>query len=102
MKQSRILNEIHNSMSKIHSLGIADKQTMKNFDKLCLKDIKPLSAEEIKLLRDREHISQSILASYLNMSVSTIVQWERGAKKPSGAALKLLNLIQDKGIAILL
>ena len=36
------------------------------------------------------------------MSVSTIAQWERGVKKPSGAALKLLNLIEEKGIAILL
>ena len=101
MKQSKILNEIHSSMSRIHELGIADKQTMKTFDKLCLKNVKEFSPEEIKLLRDKEHLSQSIFARYLNMSVSTIVQWERGVKKPSGAALKLLNLIQEKGIAML-
>ncbi|RTL02253.1 MAG: helix-turn-helix domain-containing protein [Proteobacteria bacterium] len=102
MKQSRTLNEIHSSMKRIHELGIADKQTMKTFDKLCLKDIKEFSPEEIRMLRDKEHVSQSILARYLNISPSTIAQWERGVKKPSGAALKLLNLIEEKGIAILI
>lgn len=98
MKQSRILEEIHGSISRMHSLGIADKQTMKEFNKLCFKDIKVLNPEEIKLIREKEHVSQSILAKYLNMSASTIAQWERGAKKPSGPALKLLNIIYEKGL----
>jgi len=89
-------------MSRIHEFGIADKQTMKTFDKLCLKSVKEFSPKEIKLLREKEHISQSIFARCLNMSLSTVVQWERGVKKPNGAALKLLNLIQEKGIAMLL
>ncbi|MDQ5921261.1 MAG: putative transcriptional regulator [Pseudomonadota bacterium] len=99
MKQSRILDEIHDSIPRMHSLGIADKQTMKEFDKLCFKDIKVLNPEDIKHIRKKEHVSQSILARYLNMSTSTIAQWERGAKKPSGPALKLLNIIYEKGLS---
>ncbi|HLX53354.1 MAG TPA: DNA-binding transcriptional regulator [Aquella sp.] len=99
MKKSRILNEIHASVTRFHKLGIADKQTMREFDQLCFKNIKAFGAKEIKQIREKEHLSQSIFAKYLNMSLSTIVQWERGVKKPSGAALKLLNIIYDRGIA---
>lgn len=102
MKQSRILDEIHESMSRIHNLGIVNKQTMKEFDKLCFKNIKMLNQNDIKHIREKEHVSQSILAKYLNMSVSTIAKWERGIKKPSGPALKLLNIIYEKGLVAIL
>ena len=95
---SKILNTIHKSISRVHGLGIADKQTMKEFDKLCFKDIKTLNLEDIKHIREKEHVSQSILARYLNMSTSTIAQWEHGVKKLSGPALKLLNIIYEKGL----
>lgn len=32
------------------------------------------------------------------MSVAAIKQWERGERKPGGAALKLLNLVEEKGL----
>jgi putative transcriptional regulator len=34
----------------------------------------------------------------LNTSVSTVQKWESGDKKPSGPSLKLLNLIERKGL----
>jgi len=34
----------------------------------------------------------------LNTSVSTIQKWELGDKKPSGPSLKLLNLLERKGL----
>jgi len=98
MKQSRILNEIHESVTKMHKIGVANKQTMREFDKLCFKDIIRFNSNDIKHIREKEHVSQSILAKYLNMSPSTIAKWERGLKKPSGPALKLLNIIYEKGL----
>ena len=64
---SKILKTIHKSVSRMHSLGITDTQTMKEFDKLCFKDIKVLNPEDIKHFREKERVSQSILARYLNM-----------------------------------
>jgi len=37
----------------------------------------------------------------LNTSISTVQKWEIGEKRPSGPSLKLLNVIQRKGIAAL-
>jgi putative transcriptional regulator len=43
-------------------------------------------------------VSQGVFALYLNTSVSTVQQWERGEKHPRGIALKMLNIIAKKGI----
>lgn len=47
-------------------------------------------------------MSQAIFARIINVSIAAIKQWERGERKPSGAALKLLNLIESRGIEILI
>jgi putative transcriptional regulator len=47
------------------------------------------------------HVSQPVFACYLNTSESTVEKWETGAKKPSGMALKLLNVVEKHGLEIL-
>jgi putative transcriptional regulator len=53
---------------------------------------------KIKSLRDDAGVSQAVFAAVLNASVSTVQKWETGEKKPSGPSLKLLNLIERKGL----
>lgn len=69
---------------------------MREFDDACLTPVLALSAEEIKSLRLREHLSQAVFARYLNVSKNLISDWERGVKKPGGPALRLLTVIQKK------
>lgn len=57
---------------------------------------------KIKSLRERARISQAVLADVLNTSLSTVQKWEVGDKKPSGPSLKLLNLIERKGLEAVL
>jgi putative transcriptional regulator len=47
-------------------------------------------------------MSQAVFAAVLNVSVSSVQKWESGEKKPSGASLKLLNLVKRKGVEVLL
>ena len=102
MSKSRILEEMHDSAKGLHSIGIISEVTMRDFDKLCLSPIHELNSKSIAKLRRREKVSQAIFAALLNISVSTVQKWEIGKKKPSGAALKLLNLIEKKGLAAIL
>ena len=60
-----------------------------------------LSPAEIAAIRERERISQSVMASILGVAVSTLRQWERGDRKPSGAAQMLLHVVKQRGIEIL-
>lgn len=59
-----------------------------------MQELKP---EEIRLLREREHVSQPVFASYLNVSRNLVSDWERGKRKPGDPALKLLNMVQKYG-----
>ena len=89
---------IHETMEALHAVGAVDKQTMREFDDSCLTPVQVLSPEEIKSLRMREHISQPVFARYLNVSKNLVSDWERGVKKPGGPALRLLTVIQKKGL----
>jgi putative transcriptional regulator len=44
-------------------------------------------------------VSQTVFANYLNVTSSLVSKWERGEKRPSGASLKLLTLVNQKGLA---
>ncbi len=57
--------------------------------------------EEIKALRESNHVSQPVFARYLNTSESTVQKWESGAKRPSGPALKLLAIVRKHGLQLL-
>jgi putative transcriptional regulator len=60
-----------------------------------------LHGDEIKTLRQRCRASQAVFAAYLNTSPSTVQKWERGDKHPNGPSLKLLNLVERKGLEVL-
>jgi hypothetical protein len=45
---------IHETAEGLHNAGVMDKQTMRKFDDACLTPVRPLSAEEIRALRERE------------------------------------------------
>lgn len=89
---------IHETMEALHEVGAIDKQTMREFDMACLTPVRVLSPEEIKTIRLRERISQPVFARYLNVSKNLVSDWERGVKKPGGPALRLLTVIEEKGL----
>lgn len=98
MGKSRILKEVYDTARGLHGIGAISAVTMKDYDKLCLPPIHNFSFKEIKKLREREKVSQAIFATLLNTNVSTVQKWEIGIKKPSGMALKLLNIVEKKGL----
>ena len=55
-----------------------------------------LNADEIKKIRNQIHLSQAVFARLLNVSLSTIRQWEQGIKKPTGSTQVLLELLHKK------
>jgi putative transcriptional regulator len=61
-----------------------------------------MTPRKIKALREQARLSQAVFAAVLNTSVSTVQKWEVGDKKPSGPSLKLLNLIERKGVEVVL
>ena len=89
-------------MSDLHEIGLVDKKTMREFDASCLTEVEKLSAKEVAALREREGVSQAVMARYLNVAVKLVGEWERGEKRPSGPSLKLLALVKAKGLQAIL
>ena len=79
-----------------------EKITMRHIGAQGLAQIAPLTAEDVKALRAEAHMSQAVLAQHLNVTVGYVSQLERGAKRPTGAALALLDIIRRKGIQAIL
>lgn len=89
---------IHASASALLEVGAIDKTTMRKFDESCLAKLPEFSPDRIKLIREKNHVSQPVFARLLNISESTVQKWEAGAKRPSGIALKMLSVIEKHGL----
>lgn len=96
-----ILNNVHETAKGLHRVGVMDGKTMREFDALCLPPVKNMTAAQIRRLRLKNKASQAVFAAYLNTSASTVQKWEQGQKKPNGPSLKLLNLVEQKGLEVL-
>jgi putative transcriptional regulator len=96
--KERLLEEAHAMMKGLHEAGIADVTTMREFDALCVSETHDCSPSRIKKIRRCIGVSQAVLAKVINVSLPAVKQWERGERKPSGPALKLLNLLETKGL----
>jgi putative transcriptional regulator len=98
MTKSRILEVVHETATGMFEAGVMDQITMREFDILCLPKIEKLEPQKIKAIRETAQVSQAVFAAVLNTSVSTVQKWEIGQKHPSGTALKLLHIVEKRGL----
>jgi putative transcriptional regulator len=91
----------------MHRIGVMDdatyrKITVRHLGKKASHLAVPISADEIRALRERANMSQAALAHTLNLTVGYLSQLERGVKQPKGPSLALLNIVRHKGIEAIL
>lgn len=99
--KSGLSEAIHSSASALYRVGAIDKTTMREFDESCLSVPPRMAPARIRRIREKQRVSQPVFARYLNTSESTVEKWETGAKKPSGMALKLLDIVEKHGLKVL-
>jgi putative transcriptional regulator len=103
----RLTESLLETAKNMHALGIFDdsehtKITMRHAGKKPAATAQPLSPDQIRLVRERAHMSQAVFARHLNVTTGHVSQLERGVKRPTGAALILPNVIRRKGIDAIL
>ena len=106
-RPSRLAQAMLETAKDMRSAGILDetaynKITMRHLGPKDKAEIEPLTGEDIRAMREQAHMSQAVFAHYLNLTVGYVSQLERGTKRPTGAALALLNVIRRKGIEAIL
>jgi len=104
--KARLRSEIVDAMRGLHKIGVVgdaelEKTTLRMLGRDALPKVDAFSPSEIAKLRERAGVSQAVMAGFLNVAVNTISQWERGERKPTGAALKLLNVVKRNGVEAL-
>ncbi len=53
-----------------------------------------VTGEQIQAIRKQMNLSQSVFAKLLNVSSSSIRQWEQGKRRPTGSTKVLLELLE--------
>ncbi|MEZ7829468.1 MAG: DNA-binding transcriptional regulator [Brachymonas denitrificans] len=99
---SKIIESLRGDLAALQQAGAIDKVTMREFDAICPAPVRQFGAADIKRLRETLKFSQPVFALHLHTSASTVRKWEQGETHPSGPALKLLNIIADKGLQAIL
>jgi putative transcriptional regulator len=100
--RSRILDEVHETAQRLRSAGLITKRRMHEYDTLRGLEVPAMGARRIRSIRKHANLSQAVFAAVLNTSVSTVQKWEIGEKTPSGPSLKLLHVIERKGLEAVL
>lgn len=100
--KSRILHEMRETARGLYGAGLISKRRLREFEAQFHLDVHEIPPGKIKILRKNAQVSQAVFAALLNTSLSTVQKWEVGDKKPSGPSLKLLNLIERKGLEAIL
>ncbi len=104
---SRLTRALLETADDMRHAGVMDdaahaKITMRHLGNKADGIAEPITGDEIRTLREEAHLSQAVFARYLNLTVGYVSQLERGAKRPTGPALALLNVIRRKGIKAIL
>jgi putative transcriptional regulator len=105
---ARLTKELLENAKGMHASGIMDDAT---YEKITMRHLRrtaddpaaaPVTGDDIRAIREQAHMSQAVFARHLNLTVGYVSQLERGAKRPTGAALALFNVIRRKGIEAIL
>lgn len=54
-----------------------------------------IAAKDVTCLRTKTGMSQAVFARVLNVSTKTVQSWEQGERKPSRAALRMLQVFRE-------
>ena len=98
-RKARSANEYHTGICKglQSAIEMFESGQQLTFDKIKLAEKpKPMTANEIVSLRKELHVSQRVLASILNVSAKTVQAWEQKQNRPSGASLRLLQVVGER------
>ena len=91
-----VLATAHGFVAALHGVGAMSALDMREMDRLCLPPRPDYGSAEVKRIRAATRMSQPVFARLLGVDKSAVAQWERGAKRPSGPAMRLLEVLDPE------
>ena len=98
MKENKVYNSIKTGLGEAIEDAKSEKPLMKR-NKVIIEPVKVYSATDVKRIRNSTGMSQKTFASYVGVSDKTVEAWEAGKNHPSGAASRILSMMEmDKDL----
>ena len=91
------MNDIYESIMSGLTESIEDtKSTNKSLKRrvVSVVPVKEYNVAEIQQIRETIGLSQKLFASYIGVSNKTVEAWESGKNRPSGAASRILSMME--------
>jgi putative transcriptional regulator len=103
-RSNRVLRELLETAEDLSAYGLVSKTDMARMRVLCDEPSVYTPERVVAIRTNIAKASQAVFASLLNVSVSTVQKWESPTadKHPGGAAAKLLQLVETKGVETLI
>jgi len=90
-----IKNAIGETVQDMINSGANVSFTKKELDSLGITIPKvQVTGDQIQAIRRQMNLSQNVFAKLLNVSSSSIQQWEQGKRRPTGSTKVLLELLE--------
>ena len=90
---SELYNSIMTGLNEAIEDAKSEKKTLKRHV-VTIEPIKEYEAKEIKEIRNKVGLSQRLFAGFMGVSNKTVEAWEKGTNKPSGAASRILSMME--------
>lgn len=94
--EGEVLDTAHGLAVALHRVGAMDAATMHDLDALCMPPRPDYGSTEVRRIRAATRMSQPVFARLLGVDKSAVAQWERGVKRPSGPAARLLEVLDPE------
>jgi putative transcriptional regulator len=103
-KGDRVLGELLEAAADLRRHGLLSQEDLVQVRAVCEPPPVYSPAKVAKIRTGKARMSQAVFAEILNVSVSAVQKWESpgSGKHPTGAAARLLQVIERKGVAALL
>ena len=76
----------------VEDAGGSDKRLKRRV--VTIVPVKEYGAEEVRSIRNSTGLSQRLFAGYMGVSEKTVEAWESGRNQPSGAASRILHMME--------
>lgn len=93
MSENTVFNSIMSGLNEAIEDANSKKPILKRH-KVTVEPVKVFNSDDVKKIRATTGMSQKTFASYLGVSGKTVEAWESGVNHPSGAASRLLSMLE--------
>ena len=100
MSKKTVYGSIMQGLNEALADAQNDKPILKR-QKITIEPVKVYNAQEVKKIRNDMGLSQKSFAGYIGVSDKTVEAWEAGINHPSGAASRILSMMErDKDLIV--